>query len=156
MLSGILIFTFPPLFSFTVPTEPPTNFSILAVSHVELALSWKDIPVLSTHGIMRNFTISCNGTLANQSLHRRDKVIVYPVAAGITQHSYNMTDLYPYTVYNCTVQGCTTPGCGPTVEKSQQTLEYCTFLHQLFKCIIRLSAMSRSHKNTQKQVSLPA
>ena len=35
---------------FTVPTETPMNFTLVVVSHTALALSWQDIPILSTHG----------------------------------------------------------------------------------------------------------
>lgn len=110
-----------------MPTETPKNFIIDIVSHIEIALSWQDIPILSTHGIMRNFTISCNATLANQSLHQRD-AIVNVTQEDVERYSFNMTDLFPHTVYNCTVQGCTTPGCGPKAEQLSKTLEYCKLL----------------------------
>ena len=121
-----------------MPTETPMNFTLVVVSHTALALSWQDIPILSTHGIMRNFTLSCKAILANQSLHQRDDVVDYVAQQGVAQHSYIMNNLYPYTVYNCTVHGCTTPGCGPNAKRSNETLQWCKYLFWLFLFKIRI------------------
>ena len=114
-----------------VPTSSPTNLMVRAISFYTLTLSWQDIPYLSTHGTMRNFTVWCNGTLANQTVHNTNTIIEY-VATTIDsvvvsqQHSYNMSYLFPHTVYNCSVDGCTTIGCGPeTGEKNDKTFENC-------------------------------
>ncbi|XP_066935071.1 uncharacterized protein [Clytia hemisphaerica] len=105
-----------------VPSAPPVDFEVLSTSHIYLTLTWGKIPLLSTHGIMCNFSLQCNGTLANGSLHKREETVLYEEA--MEYYQFNMTDLFPHTIYNCSIKGCTTPGCGPITIASNKTLEF--------------------------------
>ena len=82
--------------------------------------------MLSAHGIMRNFSVSCAGKLANESLHFRDEIVPYDANVAPEDYMFEVLYLFPHTVYNCSIVGCTTPGCGMvTPEIMMITQDYC-------------------------------
>ena len=72
-----------------------------STSHDILTLRWKDIPLLESHGVMRNFSISCAGILANKTLHERNEIVLYDDSVAPNEYSFEMIDLFPHTEYNC-------------------------------------------------------
>ena len=124
---------------FLVPSVYPPDFSMTSTSHDILTLHWKDIPVLNTHGIMRNFSISCTGILANGTLHERKEITSYDDSVAPNQYSFEMINLFPHTVYNCSIMGCTTPGCSePTPEQLLVTQDYCEYFTLPVFCFVLL------------------
>ena len=111
-----------------------------STSHDILTLRWKDIPLLESHGVMRNFSISCAGILANKTLHERNEIVLYDDSVAPNEYSFEMIDLFPHTEYNCSIMGCTRPGCGdPTPQQLLITQDYCKYclyyLPILFYCL---------------------
>ena len=105
---------------------PPSNFLVTSMSHQYLNLSWELIPRLSVNGIMRNFSVSCAGILANESLHLRDEIVPFDANGTETEYTFPMVHLFPHTMYNCSIKGCTTPGCGVTTPgQFVETQEFC-------------------------------
>ena len=90
-----------------------------------MTLSWKAIPYLFTHGILKKFVVRARGRLKNGTLHNIGPIEVTDIRNESLDAVYvmNITNLFPETRYNYTISGCTTPGCGPVARVSNSTVE---------------------------------
>uniref|UniRef100_A0A7M5X0I0 Fibronectin type-III domain-containing protein n=1 Tax=Clytia hemisphaerica TaxID=252671 RepID=A0A7M5X0I0_9CNID len=105
-----------------VPSAAPLNFTITTLSHDSFSLSWKQIPYLQQHSIMRNFTVTCGGMLANGTSHLIHDVS--PAEESRQEYEFSISQLFPNTAYDCMLDGCNTLGCGPKTNTSNITFEY--------------------------------
>ena len=104
----------------------PDSLEIFSTTNDSISVTWKNISVGHLHGIMRYFTLSCNGTLANGVLH--GQVYNIPYLEFQQDYTFTASGLYPHTNYSIYVRGCTTPGCGAAAILTQATKEMGKFL----------------------------
>ena len=99
MIIGLFVLILKAGFSCSTAPSAPLNFSISTVngSPEELEATWTSPD--SANGVIRNYTVVCNGS-------------VDPFVFDGSEFSVRLTDLEPFTLYECSVFATTDAGMG--------------------------------------------
>lgn len=102
------------VFTISVPSEPPSEFSVTARSSTAISAEWKHIDPAFIHGILLGYNVSVTNLESGEK-----KFQLYGIS-----HSYSLVEnLKRYTDYLIKVCGYTSKGCGVTAEDRIKTLE---------------------------------
>ena len=89
--------------SFSVPSSPPTNFTIDIVSSTDIELSWQPPVASDQNGVITNYSVSIEKSSSGE-------IVAEQTVSGI---SFSVTGLLPHTTYVCSVLASTSVGMGP-------------------------------------------
>ena len=97
---------------FLAPTAPPELFQAVSISARSASLSW-ELPVESgRNGIIISYSVACTDAQSNPI-----------ISDEVTETSFTVEGLQPYSQYNCTVAASTSVGEGPPAYLTFDTLE---------------------------------
>lgn len=94
------------------PTAPPELFQAVSISARNVTLSW-DLPVESgRNGIIVSYSIACSDAESNPI-----------ISDEVTETTFTVEGLQPYSQYNCAVTASTDVGEGPPATLTFNTTE---------------------------------
>ena len=96
----------------TAPTAPPELFQAVSIGARSAILSW-ELPIESGR----------NGNITSYSVACSDADINLIVNDEVSDTSFTVEGLQPYSQYNCTVTASTSAGEGPPAQLTFNTME---------------------------------
>ena len=103
----LIIFT---IFDFTVPTAPPINCTNTTFFSRNVTLSWNEPVRTGQKGQAVGYNISCNSYPAGMQFSIRNDFVELSDNQDLR---YTLTNIFPYTHYNCNLTFVNTVGQGP-------------------------------------------
>lgn len=104
-----------------VPSEQPRNFTIVTVSSTTVMLRWRSIREEARNAPITSYSISCNSS--HPTHHVDPNPLLEDPDNEEAEYAVNITDLLPYTMYQCKLYANNSGGAGPVVMAGVRTFE---------------------------------